>query len=227
MIEQELGYPSAIANLIQCYIDNIDLAWIGVAAIRAIEGTSHENKYASINWGLLNSIYPGWFDTHQQRNESLVTNRGREEKECNCTSNSSVVGYNNTGSNSLQEGEISSQSSGPYTGGEGGTIGTVELPYKEATVMYHLSEPITYERKQALQPGNDNMDTSTTETLLKKFLIWSKDIPEELHQQILPSFSIQQILKFLKTTLNPDKFIKDQLSFEATQEKFEGGTSTI
>jgi hypothetical protein len=48
---------SALAKLVQDYIDGEDLAWAEVAAIRAVEGASHENKYSSINYELLNAVY--------------------------------------------------------------------------------------------------------------------------------------------------------------------------
>jgi hypothetical protein len=41
-----------------------------------------------------------------------------------------------------------------------------------------------------------------------------------LQQQLLSYFRTQQLLKFLETTLNPDKFISDQLSYGSMQEKF-------
>jgi hypothetical protein len=57
MIDQALGFPSVLAKLVQDYIGDKDLAWIDVAAIRACDGASHENKYLSINYELLDAIY--------------------------------------------------------------------------------------------------------------------------------------------------------------------------
>jgi Ran GTPase-activating protein (RanGAP) involved in mRNA processing and transport len=57
VLEQESGFPSVLVNLVQGYIGDEDLAWAEVAAIRAVEGASHENKYSSINYELLNAAY--------------------------------------------------------------------------------------------------------------------------------------------------------------------------
>jgi hypothetical protein len=58
VLEQALGFPSVLAKLIQGYIGDVDLAWTDVAAIRAIEGASIENKYSNINYELLAAAYP-------------------------------------------------------------------------------------------------------------------------------------------------------------------------
>jgi tetratricopeptide (TPR) repeat protein len=53
-----LNYPQNIAIIIQEYAPDTEyLAWQVVAAIRAIEGGSRENKYASINYDLLAAVY--------------------------------------------------------------------------------------------------------------------------------------------------------------------------
>jgi hypothetical protein len=57
MLEHGLRYPLVLAALIQEYIGNGDLAWTEVAAIRAIEGASQDNKYDSINYELLSAAY--------------------------------------------------------------------------------------------------------------------------------------------------------------------------
>jgi hypothetical protein len=49
--------PSVLAKLVQGYIGDGDLAWIEVAAIRACEGASRDNKYASIDYDLLTAVY--------------------------------------------------------------------------------------------------------------------------------------------------------------------------
>jgi hypothetical protein len=49
--------PTVLANLVQGYIGDEDLAWIEVAAIRAVEGASRDNKYASIDYDLLTAVY--------------------------------------------------------------------------------------------------------------------------------------------------------------------------
>jgi hypothetical protein len=67
----------------------------------------------------------------------------------------------------------------------------------------------------------DSKEKESPQSLLTTIFAWLKDLPEELQQQILSSFSVQQLLKFLETSLNPDKFVENQLSFESIQEKFE------
>jgi tetratricopeptide (TPR) repeat protein len=49
--------PTVLANLVHGYIGDEDLAWIEVAAIRAVEGASRDNKYASIDYDLLATVY--------------------------------------------------------------------------------------------------------------------------------------------------------------------------
>jgi hypothetical protein len=67
----------------------------------------------------------------------------------------------------------------------------------------------------------DRKEKESPQSLLTTIFTWLKDLPEELQQQILSSFSVQQLLKFLEATLNPDKFIENQLSFESVHDKFE------
>jgi Ran GTPase-activating protein (RanGAP) involved in mRNA processing and transport len=57
ILEQKLGKVSVLATMVQEYIGYEDLAWIEVAAIRAIENVSHDNKYSSINYELLIASY--------------------------------------------------------------------------------------------------------------------------------------------------------------------------
>jgi hypothetical protein len=57
MLEQELCYPSVLAVLIQECICGDDLAWVEIAAIRAVEGASYEDKYSGINYELLRAVY--------------------------------------------------------------------------------------------------------------------------------------------------------------------------
>jgi hypothetical protein len=55
----ELNYPKDIAFIIHEYDPDLDyLAWKAVAAIIAVEGASHDNKYSSINYELLAAAYP-------------------------------------------------------------------------------------------------------------------------------------------------------------------------
>jgi tetratricopeptide (TPR) repeat protein len=53
-----LNYPKDIALIIQDYDPDLDyLAWKAVAAIRAVEGASRDNNYASIDYDLLSAVY--------------------------------------------------------------------------------------------------------------------------------------------------------------------------
>jgi tetratricopeptide (TPR) repeat protein len=51
------GFPTVLANLVHGYIGDEGLAWIEVTAIRACDGASRDNKYASIDYDLLTAVY--------------------------------------------------------------------------------------------------------------------------------------------------------------------------
>jgi hypothetical protein len=249
--EQALGCPSVLANLVQgCIGDDNDLAWIEVAAIRACDGASYDNKYSSINYALLAASYFTPLGGHQaletaptlvalgveleqmkddEQEEKRSVSRSRalpslsrpRRKKWNNDSalelldeeqyhNVSIIEDGGTAGSSSSS-SSSSSSYGSPPGGGGGEAQLDELDSQQATAMNSLLAQ-AINPVQATQVNNEAQAAFESETLLKKFVTWIKDLPEELQQHILSSFSIQQLLKFLETTLNPDKFIENQLS---------------
>jgi hypothetical protein len=135
----------------------------------------------------------------------------KEEERNRTTTVSSRAAYKNDGGDSPEDGVVSSSSSAPSDSPPpgGGAINSENLHNQEAALSMD-TQHIDHESMQASQLNNLEKE-STVETLLKTLLAWINDLSEELQQQILSSFKIQQLMEFLETTLNPNKFIEDQL----------------
>lgn len=220
VIEQKLGCPSGVAKIIRDYISEEDLAWVGVAAIREIEGASYENKYSSINWELLNTVYPGCFNNRQQSYQNLVAYVGQVEKEGNhTTSVPSALAHEDDGSGQQDGGIVSSSSGSSGSTPPGGGASDLELAC-QFTALSNDAKAIWHEQRHSLQTGKDEGDVSTGETLLKTLFAWIKDLSKDRQQKLLSSFSMQLVLELLDDTGNPHKFITDQLSSKPTEDIF-------
>jgi hypothetical protein len=208
MLEQELGYPSVMVILIQEYIGPADLAWIEVAAIRAIEGASHKNKYSSINYELLNAAY---FNNRQPLNQ--ISCYRQEEMEGNYSASASNRGDKVDDS---KGGKLSSSASSPgsssWTRSE---IDSAELSNQEMSVINYIAsdiQAINYEYQQAV----DN-DKVATENLLMTLFTWIKELSKKQQEKLLSSFSMQRVLKSLEAS---DKIVIEQLNNKPLEYRF-------
>jgi hypothetical protein len=57
ILEQKLGQVSVLAEMVQEYVGDEYLAWLEISAIRAVVGASHDNRYSSINYEMLQTAY--------------------------------------------------------------------------------------------------------------------------------------------------------------------------
>jgi hypothetical protein len=227
LIEETLGCPSVLASLIRdYYIFSEDVATMVVTAIRAIDGASHDNIYSSINMQLLYELYPGMFSNQLQQSRApssaalefpSLANGEDEVKEAE--RNHTAASYEDDGG-SPEDNEVSSSSSSssgsPPPGGK--QADSEKLPDQEASLS---SDEAVNQPNQASHLNNEEREESDTEALYKTLVVWIKDLPEGLQQQMFSSFSVQQILEFLEAMLNPNKSIEDQLSGEPVEKAFE------
>jgi hypothetical protein len=235
---------SFMASLIQDYVGSADLAWIEVSAIRAVDGASFENKYSSINSELLDTVYfnvsssnqaeaPVFVEQFQpmkfnamrnfnfeRKRKRLVDYKWTPLKECKTNDEDEEEQYND-----LDDAEDSescspqSSSSSPCFGYKSSEAQSEELASKQAREISLSTQAVNHVQQQVTQINNEGQDTDESQAFLEKLLLWIKDISEELQLHILSLFSIQQMLKFIESTLNPDKFITYQLSVNAMEEQ--------
>jgi hypothetical protein len=243
ILEQTLNCPSVIALMVQGYIED-DLAWAEVAAIRAVDGASQDNKYDSINYELLSAAYSiplgvaaaSGLDVDQMEDDeqeerrvvhktTAVVSSSRPRKRKRNSDNKPATEplgeehYYNASSiedsaSSSSSSTSSSSSYDSFTPG-GGVSDSVEFPNQMAALS-SSAQPIWQDRKQSSQVDN----TPVAETLLKTLFAWIKDLADEQQQQLLSSFSKQQLLELLDSTINPHKFIADQLGNKSIDEMF-------
>jgi hypothetical protein len=274
MIEHQLCYPSVLADIVCGYLSNGELAWTAVTTIRSIEGASRDNKYSSIDWKLLNNLYPGCFSGSQSTLEvnqaplkpswvgfigstamSLLSgganlfmrpireirdlldfsttqfldvecpaqaapNQAVEPYESKCDNSSIEYEGNITRSDSSasvnEESSSSSSSGSPPPGG--GAIDSAESLDRVVDLSVN-AQSVNYEHREASERSDYNGAISDAETLLKTLFAWIKDLSDEQQHKIMSSFSM--VLELLEGTVNPHKFIADQLSDKPVSEVFE------
>jgi hypothetical protein len=127
------------------------------------------------------------------------------------------------GDDNVDEGEEQQNDSGDAAAANGGDqlSDQQQLADTDQDMQTATNSDSSKDQQIVFQVISSGKKDSATENMLMKLFAWIKDLPEELQQQILSSFSVQQVLKFLENTLSPHKFIEDQSSFQVTQEKFE------
>jgi hypothetical protein len=195
MLERGFEYPSVLATLITSYISDGDIAWTEVATIRSVPGASHENKYSSINHELLSSAFFNIILEAKQSSQMISSLKAygcheQKKEEGNITSSAS---------NDVENTKLASI--------DGCGISQAQFSNQQYIAFERLSNganTVNYAGEQILYHGK--------ESLLTTVFSWIKDLTKSLQQQILSSFSMQQVLEALDEVSEPNKFISDQLS---------------
>jgi hypothetical protein len=246
ILEEKFNCPF-MASIIQEYIGSFDLAWTEVAAIRAVEGASHENKYSSINSDLLNATYftplanqempelveaslfaeqpqSEQFGTIQRFRSSTVFKRSRLTdykwtplKRRKLQSEDEEEQCYNL-DKAEDDGSDSSSSDFSIQSFDG-SGGSLQLS-ESVNQQTTTANPLSSIAQPAEQEKALQEDNNAAEQWLMTLFAWIKDLSLELQQQALSSFNMQQMLKLLWEMTDPHKFITDQLNSKPIEEVF-------
>jgi hypothetical protein len=207
MLEVGLGYPSVLAMLVTSYISDDDLAWAEVATIRAVPGASYENKYSSINHGLLNSACLNIMLEGEQPVKMISSSKvdgcyEQKKGEGNMSSSASSMDANEKDGNDVENKKLGSALQAKFSNQQ-----HIALDY-----LSNGASTISY--------GGEQDSCRNKESLLTTVFTWIKDLSRALQQQILSSFSMHQVLEALEEVSDPNKFISEQLSSKQLEEIF-------